>query len=346
MIRQHPLFNSYWDDKSARIELIDVPMYAVASFSTMLHTEGTLRGFLLAQSKQKWLRIHPTQEWYDIYRTEAMDDLQKFFDRYLREIPNDWESTPRVRHSILGFNCDSVIDRPESSYPPSYCKERTFYLDGEGGTLNEQQAPSRDSSASYQADSWDDDGAHFVHKFESYTELIGYSQAELWMSCNDMDDMDVYIICRKLAADGTPLMHVNIPMAAVPQWKTERDVPDGNIFKYLGPNGRLRASHRSTTLDPRLRQDQIGLQAPASAWHPHDSEEKIAPGQVVKLQIPLWPSGIVFQAGEALRFEIKGHEVTLPEFPALHRAPKNLNHGLHFVHTGPRYPSSITLSLA
>lgn len=86
--------------------------------------------------------------------------------------------------------------------------------------------------------------------------------------------------------------------------------------------------------------------APATAWHPHDAEEKILPGQVVCLDISLWPSGIIFDAGESIRLEIKGHEVTLPEFPALERVPKNLNRGKHVVHTGREYPSSLTLSLS
>lgn len=54
MIRKYPLWNAYWDDKSAKFAQIDVPIYALASFSTMLHTEGTLRGFLLSSSKDKW----------------------------------------------------------------------------------------------------------------------------------------------------------------------------------------------------------------------------------------------------------------------------------------------------
>ena len=54
MIRRYSLWNQYWDDKSAKFDQIDVPIYAVASFSTMIHTEGTIRGFLFSSSKDKW----------------------------------------------------------------------------------------------------------------------------------------------------------------------------------------------------------------------------------------------------------------------------------------------------
>lgn len=212
--------------------------------------------------------------------------------------------------------------------------------------MDEGDSPNKSASVSYQSDSWDDDGAHFVHKFSEYTELIGYSQARLYMSCAKNDDLDVYVICRKLDANGQPLMQLNIPLEALPPGTTAEDVPNLNIFKYLGPNGRLRASHRQLSSDPNLTKQQIERLAPAVAWHPHDSEDKISPGQIVCLDVPLWPSGIIFEPGESIRLEIKGHEVTLPEFSALDRVPTNINCGRHIVHTGPEYPSSIVLSLA
>ncbi|KIW97423.1 uncharacterized protein Z519_01007 [Cladophialophora bantiana CBS 173.52] len=346
MTRQYPLWNQYWEDKSAKFAQIDVPIYALASFSTMLHTEGTIRGFLFSSSKEKWLRIHHTQEWYDMYQKWTIDDLQKFFDRYLYGKVNGWESTPKVRHSLLGFNRECIVNRPEPVYPPSYVKHRTFFLDAKTATMSEGGAPGEASSTAYQSDSWDDDGAHFVHKFSTYTELIGYSQVKLYMSCAEADDLDVYVVCRKLDAGGQPLVQINIPLDALPAGTKAEDVPNLNIFKYLGPNGRLRASHRQLSADPTLTKEQTAMLAPAVAWHPHDSEDKIVPGQVVCLDIPLWPSGIIFEPGESVRLEIKGHEVTLPEFPALDRVPGNLNRGKHVVHSGPQYPSSIVLSLA
>lgn len=50
------------------------------------------------------LRVHPCQEWYDLYQQDTDDELQKFFDRYMKGIENDWESTPKVRVSILRCN--------------------------------------------------------------------------------------------------------------------------------------------------------------------------------------------------------------------------------------------------
>lgn len=362
MIREYPLMNAYWNDKRAKLEQIRVPIYCLASYSSGLHTEGSIRGFLFSRSREKWycttlsldpvwltpsnrLRLHHTQEWYDLYQQSANDDLQRFFDKYLRGTDNGWESTPAVRHSLMGFNVPCVVDRADTSYPPSYAKNQTLFLNCEGGSL-QTAVPRTPSSAKYIADSWDDDGAHFSYKFKEHTELIGFSQVTLYMSCAEADDMDVYVILRKLDKDDKPLLHTNIPLQSLPAGTTDADVPNLNIFKYVGPNGRLRASHRRLEKDPQLSEEQSSMLYPADIWHPHDREEKIPPGEVVCLEIALWPGGIVFAAGESIRLEVKGHEVTLAEFPAIDRVPTNLNRGHHVIHSGLDHPSSIVLPLA
>lgn len=60
MLLKHPLINEYWNDKRAKIEQIDVPMYVLASFSSGLHTEGSIRGFLFSSSTDKWYDMCPT----------------------------------------------------------------------------------------------------------------------------------------------------------------------------------------------------------------------------------------------------------------------------------------------
>ncbi len=54
MVDKYPLYNDYWDDKKPKLRNIQVPLYATASYSTGLHTEGSVKGFLLAGSHQQW----------------------------------------------------------------------------------------------------------------------------------------------------------------------------------------------------------------------------------------------------------------------------------------------------
>jgi len=80
---------------------------------------------------------------HDLYRPEINDDLQKFFDRYCRNIDNGWEhDTPPVRLSLLGFDSDgspakTILERPEPEYPPARQQDRVLHLDARTMTMSE-----------------------------------------------------------------------------------------------------------------------------------------------------------------------------------------------------------------
>jgi predicted acyl esterase len=82
MLSKRPLYDDYWQSKYIHTENIDVPLYLLASYSSAFHGAGSFRTYRTAQTQQKWLRVHPYQEWYDLYRPDMNEDLQKFFDRY------------------------------------------------------------------------------------------------------------------------------------------------------------------------------------------------------------------------------------------------------------------------
>ncbi|KPI34684.1 Cocaine esterase [Cyphellophora attinorum] len=314
MIEKHPHYNQYWADKTPKIKNIEIPM----------------------------LRIHPTQEWHDLYQPESNDDLQRFMDHYLAGKDNGWEFTPKVRVSLLRFNRPAIAHRVEDNYPPSRTTYRTLYLDSKAGSLV-PEVPMQDATVSYASDDWEDDGAHFTYKFDKYTELVGPSKATLYMSTKASDDMDVFVIIRKLDMEGRPLISLNIPLKNQPHGTREEDIDDMNLYKHNGPSGRLRASKRALDQDPDLSEAQRRSQTPTELWYPYTKEEKVPPGQVVELQIAIWPSGIAFEAGESLRFEVKGHDHPLHEFVGIHKQLTTLNTGEHTIHTGGSHASHVLL---
>ncbi|KAI5363911.1 putative xaa-Pro dipeptidyl-peptidase-like domain, cocE/Serine esterase, alpha/Beta hydrolase [Septoria linicola] len=347
MVDQYPLWNDYWEDKKPKLRNISVPMYATASYSTGLHTEGSVRGFQLSRSTEKWLRWTTTQEWHDIYQKENLDDLQKFLDKYMRGIDNGWEKTPKIRQSMLGYNRPHVVNRPATEYPPSDFQFETLYLDAQSGTLG-QREPQQDSQVEHQADSFDDEGSLFTYEFDQYTELCGISKVKLFMSTDEHDDMDVYVVIRKLDKDSKALWNQNIPMKDLPEGITPDDIPNENVWRYIGPNGRLRASHREIVqedLEGLSASEYRDLMGPAYVHHPHTSRQPLSPGEIVELEISLWPGGIVFDAGEAMRLEIKGKHPILPEFEGLDKKIVNHNEGKHKLYTGGKYESSLLVSL-
>lgn len=89
MIVEHPFMCDYWRDKAARLENITIPAYVVASYTNSVHTHGTFAGYRRISSKEKWLRVHDTNEWFDYYTPENVEDLRRFFDHYLKTLITD-----------------------------------------------------------------------------------------------------------------------------------------------------------------------------------------------------------------------------------------------------------------
>ena len=74
MTHKYPFWNAYWEDRRARCDKIDIPMYITASWTNALHTRGTLRGWIESSSKEKWLRVHNTHEWSGMLCAEALGE--------------------------------------------------------------------------------------------------------------------------------------------------------------------------------------------------------------------------------------------------------------------------------
>ena len=43
--------------------------------------------------------------------------------------------------------------------------------------------------------------------------------------------------------------------------------------------------------------------------HPHVREQKLVDGEIVPVEIEIWPSGTRFEAGEALRVIVQGSDI-------------------------------------
>ena len=103
MANEHEFFDEYWASKRVDFSKVKVPCYILGSYSTSLHETGSIRAFREANTENKWLRIHPHQEWYEDYHYSSVDDLDRFFTRYLKGQENGWEATPKVRVSMYRF---------------------------------------------------------------------------------------------------------------------------------------------------------------------------------------------------------------------------------------------------
>jgi hypothetical protein len=207
----------------------------------------------------------------------------------------------------------------------------------EGNRTLSTTAASSEATASYQSDvkAFQSDGdleeLVFEYTFNSSAYLVGYPKATLYVSFPDHDDGDVYVQVRKASPTGKLLQNINIPLKAL-GFQTAAEVPSINPLKYLGPQGICRASLRE--LDPQISK-------PHHSIFSHRSSQKVTPGQVVKLEIPIWPTAIAFEKGEKLCLKVSGHSMVLAEFEMLKGTFTSGNKGRHVLYMGSTYDSRI-----
>ncbi|KAL9096132.1 MAG: hypothetical protein Q9165_001655 [Trypethelium subeluteriae] len=296
MYRRSPVANQYWNDKRADMTKIRCPAFITGSDITSIHTMGAIRGFMEISHDRKWIKWSSEQEWFELYMDpDSNEELAIFFDRYLKEIDNKWEDTPRVRWTALQFgDVPDIHEINSSDFPFPNTEYRELFL-GDGRL--EPTPVGVSSVASYNSEQ-PADFVNFDYTFPSASRLIGLPKAILYMSCAERDDLCVYVILRKKDKHGNTLDHLNFPLNATP-YKSITEIPPNeraSLNLHQGSVGVLRASHRA--IDPKR---SLHSQFP---FHPHEVEEKISPGEVVRLEIGVWAMGIAFEEGQTLSLRV------------------------------------------
>jgi predicted acyl esterase len=304
--KEHPLFDAYWADKVAALENIDIPAYITAGW-THFHLRGSTDAFQQISSKQKWIRIYRDFEWANFYAHENIADLNLFFDRYLKSIRNGWESTPTVRLDVMdAYDFDYQKKRPEENFPLERTVYKKLYLDATARSMS-YELPLGSAKVRYDAKKG---RATFDIKFDEDTELTGYMKLHLWVEAEGKDDMDLFISVQKLDKDGK-FLPTNLIGAPHP-----------------GTTGRLRVSLReideekSTTFRPQ---------------YTYNNPQKLKKGEIVPVDIEIWPLGRMWHKGEQLRIDIAGHYFREDWFEPFDY--DTINEGKHIIHTGGKYDS-------
>lgn len=346
-MRENPTMNDYWRDKTADLEAITAPAYIVASYTNPIHTNGSIEGYRRISSKEKWLRIHNTGEWDDYYHPNHVEDLRKFFDRYLMDIDNGWEETSPVRLSVLNPGGKDIIDREEEDFPLSRTRHKKLYLNATDGSMQEQPFET-ESSNTYDSDS-KKASVTYRMRIDEDMELTGYFKLRLWVQAPDHDDMDLEIKLEKLNRLGKKFLVM--PMKAV------------------SAKGFIRVSLRE--LDEVRSTEEYPYQTMAR-------EQKLKNGEIVPVDIQIWPMGLLFSKGEYLRVTVSAYKSPKPgstvipfglkkmsipvegytympgtKVPMMtiggtsepvpesgeKETPKDHNHGRHVIYTGGKYDS-------
>ncbi|KAI2884795.1 hypothetical protein CBS76997_10652 [Aspergillus niger] len=317
MYDKYPIDNAYWRDKRVDYSKIKVPAYIGGSYSTNLHTQGAFRGFDEITHDKKWLVVHHTQEWYDLYSEARIEDLDRYFSFYLKGIQNDWEQTAPVRLSMLGYNLPNQnFSLPSIPWAQPGSKKLRLYLKPDQTlTPFPFSAENQTGTLSYQAD------APCMQRGNDTGELsFTYSFPEKTFVAD---------------ANGKVLESINQPLSDLGV-SSASEVPSVSILKYLGPEAMQRASKRA--IAPEL----------SKPWRPtlaHGVDQYVPQGDTIELHMSLWPTGMIFEAGEKLIVKVAGYDMRLVDFEQLQGTFNVTNEGKHYVHFAERYNNYVELNL-
>ena len=210
-----------------------------------------------------------------------------FFDHYLKGDDNEREDPGRRSRSRCARKTASRKTRVENEWPLARTQYTKLYLDAAHNTM--QTTPvAQTSTTSYNPivpELGEADRAMFDIKFDKPTELTGYMKLRVFMSCAD------------------DRRHGRVRRPA--------QTRQGRRISCRSPIMRssTTARSRSAGCAPRTANS---IPAKSTEWqpvHPHTREQKIPPGEIVPLDIEIWPSGTLFEAGETLRLIVQGGDL-------------------------------------
>ena len=277
VILAHPLDDHYHQVRSPNWAKVTVPFLSAANWGGQgLHPRGNFEGFTRAASSQKWLEAHGIEHWTHFYTDYGRGLQKRFFDYFLKGEKNNWERQPRVLIQVR--HVDHFEERAEQEWPLARTQWTKFYLDFTASGLI-ADAPSQPGSRSFEAMG---DGLTFLTRpLDEETEITGPSAAKLFVS-SSTEDADLFLVLRVFTPD---LREVVFQGAIDPH------TPVGQ--------GWLRASHRK--LDR-------ALSTPWRPYHTHDEHRPLRPGEVVELDVEIWPTSIVVPAGYRIGLTVRGRD--------------------------------------
>ncbi len=279
-VREHYLFDEYWMSRMPDWSKVTVPFLSAANWGgNGLHPRGNFEAFTQAASNDKWLECHGIEHWTEFYTDYGREIQKAFFDYYLKGKQNGWDKRPRVQLQVR--HTDKFVERFENEWPIARTKWTQFYL--QPGLTLETESNGDGGTVSYAGLG---DGITFLSEpFEKDTEIIGPLACKLWIA-SDTEDADLFLVFRVFTPD---LKEVVFQGALDPHTPVAQ--------------GWLRASHRK--LDKKLS-------LPYRPYHTHDEKQPLKPGEIVELDVEIWPTCIVVPKGYRIALSVRGRDYVYP----------------------------------
>ena len=276
---------------------ITLPFYSVGNWTGFgLHLRGNTEAFARASSRHKKLRIQTGSHVHPFYTEEGRQDQKRFFDYWLKGIENGIMDEPPVKLAIR-HGADKFEWRHEREWPLARTQWTKLYFNLAAGALAKEM-PGTPASRTYAASSLGTMGSTSASSSQvmgggikpgmglsletalltENLEITGPLAASFWVSSSS-EDMDLFLTLRNIDAQGNDIMETGQQGTPVPVAK-----------------GWLRVSHRE--LD-----DKLSL--PYRPYHKHTRRLFLKPGEIVKVDVEIWPTSMVFKKGRRIRLDIQ-----------------------------------------
>jgi predicted acyl esterase len=280
-ILAHPLDDDYHKARSPIWSKVKTPFLSAANWGGQgLHPRGNFEGFVRAAAKQKWLEAHGIEHWTHFYTDYGRNLQLRFFDYFLHGKKNGWDKQPPVRLQVR--HIDHFVERTENEWPLKRTKWTRFYLDP-AGVLTANKPSHKKSVVRFDAMG---DGVSFLTApLESETEITGPSAVKLYVS-SSTGDAEIFVVLRAFSPDMKEVVF---------QGAIDPHTPIGQ--------GWLRASHRQ--LDKKIS-------TPYRPYHTHSKKQPLRPGEVVTLDVEIWPTSIVVPKGYRIGLTVRGKDYVYP----------------------------------
>jgi predicted acyl esterase len=320
----------------AQWDRITVPMFTVGNWTGFgLHLRGNTEAWMRAASKHKKLRIHTGSHVHPFYTEEGRRDQIRFLDYWLKGIDNGVMDEPPVRLAIRKGR-DEIEWRDEHEWPLARTQWTRFHFDlskPDAAALVRDNPPTT-SSRTYAASSLGTMGSTSAASSQvmgggikpgmgvsletpplpADLEVTGPLMANIWVS-SATEDMDLFLTLRNFDADRNEVLETGQQGSPVPVAK-----------------GWLRVSHRE--LDPELT-------LPYRPYHAHRRRLYLEPGEIVEVQVEIWPTSMVFKKGHRIRLDVQPRDGVGSQGYMHYHA--DYNTGTNTVYAGGDKPSYLLL---
>ncbi len=316
-----------------------VTIHQLGSSETFIHSTGALAK-----------RFDFVDAWFPgSYKQSTIAEHQQFFDHWLKGVDNGVMDAPPVRVQLrTGNGTHRVLH--EQEWPIARTVYRRWYLDASPtdwtGDVHRsdllrivEEPPTAEQSAEYDAHldrgkpipapigyvggtpRWST-GVSFVS--DPLTEdltLAGYMKAGLWVSSTSTD-MDVFVSLRVIDEHDREIRYESVVLPIDPA--------------HVHPvgHGLLKVSRRA--LDPERTTEYWPVPT-----HAETDSQPLVPGEVVHVEVGLYPSTALVAAGSRLRIDIQPYTpsgIPVREYDESYHAGAT-----NTVCTGPDHPSYIQL---